>query len=110
LEKVGPENRDNCLIRVMPCLYCTSAGCCLPFLLNNVWHFFAGCAADAAFRAEQLKVAIPGWLREDQKDWAKKISRKYRFQENIAANKISAKKKYRRHQNIAFDKMSLQTK
>jgi antirestriction protein len=82
----------------------------LPFLLNNVWHFFAGCAADAAFRAEQLKVAITGWLREDQKDWAKKILRKYRIQENIAANKISAKKKYRRHQNIAFDKMSLQTK
>jgi hypothetical protein len=24
---------------------------------------FCVCAADAAFRAEQLKVAIPGWLR-----------------------------------------------
>jgi hypothetical protein len=23
---------------------------------------------DAAFRAEQLKVAIPGWLRQDLKD------------------------------------------
>jgi hypothetical protein len=23
---------------------------------------------DAAFRAEQLKVAVPGWLRQDQKD------------------------------------------
>jgi hypothetical protein len=26
------------------------------------------CAADAAFWAEQQKVAIPGWLREDQKE------------------------------------------
>jgi hypothetical protein len=26
------------------------------------------CAADAAFWAEQLKVAIPGWLREDLKE------------------------------------------
>jgi hypothetical protein len=26
------------------------------------------CATDAAFRAEKLKVAIPGWLHSDQKD------------------------------------------
>jgi hypothetical protein len=26
------------------------------------------CATDSAYRAKQLKVAIPGWLRQDLKD------------------------------------------